>query len=393
MAVDVEEVSEEIVEKPKRGKKIKNTELGDEVMNSSDNSIQSMFENFMTNTSKIEKGKDSLLKIPTNIQLLDTILGGGFGMRYNLITGLPGTGKSALCASVMSSGQKIYGKNFIGVYCDSEEAMTLQRLSDLGIRNPEIEPTKDMSIEKLFKIIEAICVFKENNPSIMEIPSLVIIDSLSDLHTEVALDMEDHNQAFAMQRAGIFSFYLTKYISKMNKYNICVIGIAQVRDEINVEATKYNKPPKFLKFIKHGKVAALGNSSIYNASQLLEIVAKDLNVTKDGEAEFGFPSINLKINAAKNKFFSPNVPVECVFGFSNGFSNFWTNFNLLVDYGRIKSGSWFQLNSNPTTFRKGKALEMYKTNPEWKLAFDNDVKDVLQKEFIEKYKVEREEEE
>jgi len=89
--------------------------------------------------------------------------------------------------------------------------------------------------------------------------------------------------------------------------------------------------------------------------------------------------------AIKNKAFTPNIPVEINFNHHRGFSNFWTNYEFLKKQKYITAGAHCRLNSMPTvSFRQKQASSLYVTNPDWKEAFDADLKDALDK-FIEEH--------
>ena len=90
--------------------------------------------------------------------------------------------------------------------------------------------------------------------------------------------------------------------------------------------------------------------------------------------------------AVKNKLFSPNIEINMIFSFKNGFSNFFTNYELLKTFKRVKAASWCSLVNLPEVkFRQNELVKTYKTNPKFKELFDQEVKDVLKSEFIDKH--------
>jgi hypothetical protein len=94
--------------------------------------------------------------IPTGIRTLDAILGGGFAVgALNIIVGQPGSGKSMLAAQVVGKGQQIYEGKLLAGYLDSEESTTRERLYNLGVKYPPMTPYSDITVEKIFKFLEA----------------------------------------------------------------------------------------------------------------------------------------------------------------------------------------------------------------------------------------------
>jgi hypothetical protein len=72
--------------------------------------------------------------------------------------------------------------------------------------------------------------------------------------------------------------------------------------------------------------------------------------------------------------------------FNTGVSNFWTNYYMLIQKKRLTSASWCSLLALPQfKFRTKEALERYNERGEFKKIFDEQVKDVLQKDYIDEY--------
>ena len=90
------------------------------------------FKSFLSE-SGIDAKVENDTVIPTGIDLLDTILGGGIRMHFSMFVGTPGGGKSALALQVVKSGQSIWGDKFLTFYIDTEESVDEDRLTSLGI--------------------------------------------------------------------------------------------------------------------------------------------------------------------------------------------------------------------------------------------------------------------
>jgi hypothetical protein len=135
-----------------------------------------------------------------------------------------------------------------------------------------------------------------------------------------------------------------------------------------------------------------GNILKFNAFQLVEVRVKSAIAFGKAEdsAKYGFEGIIVKMKCVKNKLFPPNVEIEVVGSFTSGFSNFWTNYNFLKSTNRLNSGAWNYLVTLPDKkFRTKDAPEMYKTDEDFRKAYDAAVKEAIQTEIIDKYNPEQ----
>lgn len=326
------------------------------------------FEKFLNEKTSLIQDAERIF-IPTGIDLLDTILGGGITVgTMTMIAGTPGAGKSMLAAQIAANAQKSY-KDLLLIYLDSEEVTTQQRLISLGVVNPPIKPRNNVTLEDFFRAIEVLCLFKEKTNTI-EIPSMVILDSLANTQTQKEREIDDPN-AIIGYRARLLSCILPKYISKINKYKISVIVVNQLRDQLKMGQFA---PRADLKFVSSHKVIPGGNSVHYNSSLTLEMYVKS-----SLDDKFPFSGINVAVKAVKNKNFAPNIPIELIGDFVSGFSNFWTNYKLLVDFGRIKTGAWNFLQVLPSKkFRTKDAEKILHEDEEFKEVFQKETSSVLE---------------
>lgn len=327
---------------------------------------------------KIDLTQDSSVKttIPTGIDVLDTVLGGGIATGFTQIVGPPGSGKSAIAAKILATGQRKFPGKFIGVYIDSEESTTESRLAQLGVIYPRIQPYVNVSIEKIFQIVEGICSFKENHPEVQDIPSVIVWDSIANTVTEAGLETDDPNSVTG-QKARLLSHLLPKYIKEMNKYSVCLVAVNQLRDKIDMGIFK---TPADLKFLGDKQIPG-GKSILFNSIQLLFI-----RPSGDVKGEYGFMGIKVHCKMVKNKLFTPNIEIPLIFSFERGFSNFWSNYELLKTVKRIDAGAWCTLGDyTAKKFRQHQAIELYRTDPKFKEIFDSLVQEVLKTEYIDKF--------
>jgi len=335
------------------------------------------FGSFLKNSIDMEEDSGEKSVIPVGIDLLDTILGGGFAVgALNMICGQPGSGKSMLAFKALGSGQIIHKGKLVSGVLDSEEATTTIRLRSLGVKNPLVKPYNKITIEKVFKFIEGLCLFKEKK-KIIDTPSIAIWDSIANTLSEKELEAEDPNSVIGY-KARLLSLLIPKYISKCSEYNICFIAVNQLRDDIQIGLFPNAKN---LKFLTQGKTLPGGNVLLYNSFHLLEMKVGAV-LKKD---KYGFDGVVTKVKCVKNKLFPPNIEIELLGDFVHGFSNFWTNFNLLSKEKRLNIGAWNYLVTLPEKkFRTKDAEKLYNEDEKFKEMFDKSVKEVLN-EWTEKH--------
>jgi RecA/RadA recombinase len=365
---------EEKIKKVRKKKKDKGEEVS--VLD-----LYAEFENFLSEKTALIQDFDRIF-IPTGIDLLDAILGGGLVLgTMVMFAGVPGAGKSMLAAQCLANAQQIY-EDLLGIYLDSEEATTTQRLMSLGVRKPPIKPRNNVTIEDYFKSIEAVCLFKEK-AKIIEKPSMIILDSLANTQTQKERETDDPNTVIGY-KARLLSCVLPKYISKINRYNISLIVVNQLRDQMKMGQFA---PRADLKFISQNKIIPGGNSINFNAFMTLEMFVKSAIDPNRPDCKFPFSGIIVSVKAIKNKAFPPNIPIDLVGDFTRGFNNFWTNYKFLTDNKRLHTGAWNYLATCPDKkFRTKDASKMYEDDLEFKEAFDKMVIDTIEVEIIHKFR-------
>jgi RecA/RadA recombinase len=340
-------------------------------------SLHQEFGSFLKNSIDMEEDSGEKSIIPIGIELLDTILGGGLAVgALNMICGQPGSGKSMLAFQALGNAQLIYKGELVSGVLDSEEATTTIRLRNLGVKNPLVKPYNKITVEKVFKFIEGLCLFKEQK-KIIDIPSMAIWDSIANTLSSKELEAEDPNTVIGY-KARLLSLLIPKYISKCSEYNICFVAVNQLRDDIQIGMFPNAKN---LKFLTQGKTLPGGNVLMYNSFHLIEM--KVGAVLK--KEKYGFDGVVTKVKCVKNKLFPPNIEIELLGTFVNGFSNFWTNFNLLSKEKRLSTGAWNYLVTLPEKkFRTKDAEKLYNEDKRFKEMFDISVQETL-KEWREKY--------
>lgn len=340
------------------------------------------FNSFIENKTDVKIDTKPKEVIPTQIQVLDAILGGGFAIgTLNIIVGPPGCGKTMLAIRAMGRGQLKYGGNILTAFLDSEKSTTKIRMANLGVRNPMVDPYTDITVESFFQSLECICLYKENK-NIIHLPSVICWDSIANTLTQKEIEAKDPKEVVGY-KARVFSILIPKYVAKLSKYNICLIAINQLRDVM--EIGKFGKP-KDLKFMSLSKDMPGGQALKYNTFQLIEMMQKRLVVVdsdKTNVLKYGFDGISDELKCVKNKLFPPNITIEIIGDFVRGFSNFWTNYLFLSKTKRINLSGWSSLKKYPDhKFRTKDAYELYKSDNKFKKDFDIVVEEAIKSEIL-----------
>jgi RecA/RadA recombinase len=348
---------------------------------SEENDLFSEFNSFLKKRGDVEEEDYDVEMIPSGIRLLDTILGGGFPTgALSIIVGQPGSGKSMLAMQTLGNAQRVYGGKLIGAFLDSEESTTSVRLAQLGVTNPQIKPIHELTVEKVFKFLEGLSLFKKEK-NIIDTPSVVIWDSVANTLSNAEMETEDPNSVIGY-KARLLSLLVPKFVKKCSAAKICWIAVNQLRD--NIQMGPFPTAKDF-KFMSQNKKMPGGNILKFNAFHLIEIrVAKAVDRSK-----YSFDGIEVTLRCVKNKAFSPNIDITLVGSFTSGFSDFWTSYAFLAETKRMNTGAWNYLVSCPDIkFRTKDAESKYKENEEFREHFDKAVDEALQTEILDKYKPE-----
>lgn len=371
--------------KKKRKSKIDGQDIQDmsdkEIISYSSDEIQQLYGEFSSFIeTKTDLKEDNLVKgvIPSNLKLLNAILGGGFTIGgLNTIVGNTGCGKTMLVIQTIGNAQKYYNKRILASYIDTEYSTTTIRLANLGVRYPRIKPfSEDVTVEKVFQFIEGTCLYKEQK-GITDIPSVIGWDSIANTLTQKEKECEDPKEVVGY-RARVYSLLIPRYIAKCSKYNISILSINQLRD--SVDMGKFPKP-KDLKFMNKNYDVPGGKALKYNAFQFLEM--RQTSMTKKEIEKYDFEGLMAEIMCVKNKLFRPKLPIRIIGDFTTGFSDFWTNFVFLVDNKWIKPSGWNTLVNYPSKkFRTKEAEGLYTTDEDFRKAYDEAVTNCINEQII-----------
>ena len=343
-------------------KKKEVTEELNEEQKASALSINDMLRSFISANSELEpdtEEKPELLS--TGMPTLDVILGGGVIMGGLIqLYGRPSCGKSSFAVKILSAFQKAFNYNCACIYIDAETSMTNARLKQLGAQGVLLY--NQCTLESVFKIIKDNIAFKRNNPKLIDIPSVIIWDSIPTTISLKEADIEDPKQVVGY-RANLLKTYLYQIKADLKKYKITLIAINQTRAAINMSFTPAETQIKGIKQADH---IPGGQALLFATDQMLQ-----MHDTADiGEEKAGFSGKEVIIKAIKNKAFVPGIECRTAFSFVGGYSGFWSAFFTLASEGLLSTtAGYYSIKGFDTRFRARNAIELYNKDKKFKEAF------------------------
>ena len=144
------------------------------------------FNELIKDTDFVKCDEGSLMnnrpKVLTPLYVLNCITGGGLPLAIQEeVSGVPASGKSTFCYSMLGTFQKQYGDNGVGVILDLEGSTDDTRLKQLGIDSSKVLRLPAVSIESafenMFKMFKKLIDMKEKTGK--DIKLFIIFDSLS----------------------------------------------------------------------------------------------------------------------------------------------------------------------------------------------------------------------
>lgn len=342
-------------EKLKNEKKPKKEKVEEKVDDDEFENLISIIQDDLTSAMEKEanvKVTDIAEHIPTGYTLFDALTNGGIPKnKITMFAGQPGSFKSALAANILGGIQRYYkskNKQFVQLYLDSEHSTSMQRLANLGIRYPKIKPIGDLTVEKVFKTIRLIGKNKDEGKLDKNIDVFVIWDSLANTSSQDELDADNPDRVIG-RKQKLISLEMPSIVQLLERYNISLIIINQLRDLIKMGGP-YAPNPQDLKLMTQEKMIPGGNAIKFNTYLLMLLDAK--SVIKKEKGDYNFDGHIIKMKAVKNKSFAPNITMEFVASYNQGYNNLWSNFNFLKNTNELNSaGPWWKFTYNEKEYK------------------------------------------
>ena len=310
--------------------------------------------------SQIEKshGKGSIMSmsakpvqdhpvISSGALSLDLILGiGGYPKgRIIEIYGPESSGKTTLCLHAVAEAQKAGG---VCAYIDAEHALNATYAEEIGIKLDSLLLSQPDYGEQALEIAETLV----RSGAI----DLIVIDSVAALvpKSEIEGDMGDAQMGM---QARLMSQALRKLTAIVNKSNVIVIFVNQIREKLGVMFGNPETTPggRALKFYSTIRIDIRRSESIKSGADII--------------------GNKVKVKVVKNKVAPPFKFTELEIVFGKGLSKEGDILDVAVDMDIIeKSGAWFSYNSERMGQGREAAKAFLKNNTDITLEVMNLIK-------------------
>ena len=316
-------------------------ELTDELGASIAETINKQFKSQNLKTAYFLEGDEdapTIVKewISTGSTILDLAISnrkhGGFPVgRVCEITGLEQSGKSLLAAHTLLSTQKRGG---LAVYLDTENALSTEFLSAIGLNLKEMLYIPLETVEDIFETVEVI-VEKIRSSDKNRLVTIVV-DSIAGASTKTEMAADFDKDGYATAKAIIISKALRKITNLIGRERICLIFTNQLRQKLNAPA--FSDPWT----TPGGKGIPFHASVRIRLSALGAIKAKINGIEEVVGAK-------VKAKLVKNRCGPPQRTAEYSVYFDSGIDDYSSWLEVMKDYNLIKqSGAWYEYTDKRT---------------------------------------------
>jgi recombination protein RecA len=275
--------------------------------------------------------------IPSGIPTFDIITGRGgipVGRTISLV-GEPGTGKSSLVYSILSSVQKRGG---IAVLVDSEYSLEVERARIVGLDVDELIKFEDIQLEQIVPLIEnVIQVVRKANPDRL---LCIAVDTCSALASESDLSMSEGKSSQPGIHARYFSQAFRKLTGLIAKSRVALILVHQPRTKIMTMG--YGSPLTWI----------AKNPTTFSSAMIFQLAR--FRYVKQGQDPIG---IEVKAKNIRNKLASPLKTCNFIVRWDSGVDGVTPILDLLIMAKiALKKGAWITLPNDvkvqSSTFRE-----------------------------------------
>jgi recombination protein RecA len=308
-------------------------------------------------------GKGTLIRLgEKKIEKIDSISTGSIGLDVALgIGGIPkgrvieiygpeSSGKTTLTLQIIAEAQK---KGSVCAFIDAEHALDVGYAKNLGVDVENLLVSQPDYGEQALEIVDTIA-----RSGAVEV---IVVDSVAALTPKAEIDGDMDDLQVGMQ-ARLMSKALRKLTGTLNKMNVTVIFINQIRMKIGMQG--YGGSPE---------TTTGGNALKFYSSVRIDV--RRTAALKQGDNQIGNRT---KAKIVKNKVAPPFQIAEFDIMFGEGISKEAE----IIDYGVKldiidKSGSWFSYGDMKLGQGKENSRNLLKENKELATELENKIKEQL----------------
>jgi len=276
---------------------------------------------------------------------------GGFPVgRVSEITGLEQSGKSLLAAHVLLNTQK---KGGLAVYIDTENAISTEFLSAIGLNLKEMLYIPLETVEDIFETVEVI-IDKVRSSDKNRLVTIVV-DSIAGASTKTEMAADFDKDGYATAKALIISKAMRKITNLIGRERICLIFTNQLRQKLNAPA--FSDPWT----TPGGKGIPFHASVRIRLSSIGAIKAK-----VNGRDEIVGSRVKAKL--VKNRCGPPLRECEYEVYFDSGIDDYSSWLTVMKEHGLVsQSGAWYnwtdKISGEVIKFQSKEFVEKIMSNP------------------------------
>ena len=263
--------------------------------------------------------------VPSGCTLLDCALGGGYALGHiTNIVGDKSTAKTALGTEALINFLRAYPKG-AAAYRDAESAFDAPYAEAMGLPIKKVDFGDDekpvLTVEDFARDLEKFLDAQIKAKT----PGIYVLDSLDALSDEAEMEREVGEASYGTGKAKMLSEFFRKKTNKIERANVLLLIISQVRENIGVTfGEKYRRTG--------------GKSLDHYASQIFWLSAvKTLKRTINKvERPYG---VTIKAKVKKNKVGLPFREADFDFIFGYGVDDVGASIRWLNDVGRAESAT------------------------------------------------------
>jgi recombination protein RecA len=338
-------------------------ELTDELGGLIAETINKQFKSQNLKTAYFLEGDDdapTIVKewVSTGSTILDLAISnrknGGFPVgRVCEITGLEQSGKSLLAAHTLLNTQK---KGGLAVYIDTENALSTEFLSAIGLNLKEMLYIPLETVEDIFETVETI--IEKVRSSDKNRLVTIVVDSIAGASTKTEMAADFDKDGYATAKALIISKAMRKITNLIGRERICLIFTNQLRQKLNAPA--FSDPWT----TPGGKGIPFHASVRIRLSSIGAIKAK-----VNGQDTIVGSRVKAKL--VKNRCGPPLREAEYAVYFDSGIDDYGSWLETMKDYNLVKqSGAWYEWTDQTTgeiiKFQSKDFVSKIISNPEYK---------------------------